>query len=255
MKKKLFYLLMIFPLIIGACSCNKFDLNTYKSAVDNYQKSTGFEYELTITTKVDGQDYYMMEESKNKYLLTTSGTVYDFASELKSYKIMTPENGPQSAPNLIYTLNRYYSGDENTFYTNEISNIDKKHKELNKSYEEKYNDVNSPYNTKNLVPIFEKKQLTGFKISDIESQKGYSTSMFTAAVPAFADSDDDITLYSVTMDDNFYFSTIEYSFSKVIKITVDGEEVETLKTTTYKYKFLNYNSDVEIVFPADLAGY
>ena len=168
---------------------------------------------------------------------------------------MTPTNGPESAPSLVYTWNRYYVGDENIFYTNEISNRDEKHKELDKSYEDKYSDINSPYNMNNLIPTFDSDQLTGFKISDIESKKGYSTSIFTAPVPGYIESDDEVTLYSVTMNDDFYFDTIEYAVTKTVKINIDGQETDAIQTTTYEYKFLRYTRDVEIAFPSDLAGY
>lgn len=245
MKKLLLMILMILPLVIvSGCSCNKFDLSTYESAVKNYNNSTGFEYELIVTTKVDGNDYYIREESKNKYLLTTTGVVYDFASELKSYKILTPANSPEGAPSLVYTLNRYYVGEENKFYTKEIAENSRELKSVeNVSYTDKYSDPTSPYNRANLVPVFSSADLGGFQISSIESKSGYSTSLFTAPVPSHLTSTEEVALYSVTMNKDFYFETIEF-------VVVNGAT-----TTTYQYKFLNFNSDVELVFPAELVSY
>lgn len=245
MKKILLMILMILPLaIISGCSCHKFDISTYESAVKNFNNSTGFEYELIVTTKVDGNDYYIREESKNKYLLTTTGAVYDFASELKSYKILTPANSPEGAPTLVYTLNRYYVGEQNKFYTKEIAENSRELKGVEEiSYSEKYSDENSPYHRNNLVPVFTSADLTGFQISNIEDKNGYSTSLFSAPVPSFMDSTEELALYSVTMNKDFYFDTIEF-------VVVNGAT-----TTTYQYKFLNFNSSVELVFPADLASY
>lgn len=245
MKKLLLMILMILPLVIvSGCSCNKFDLSTYESAVKNYNNSTGFEYELIVTTKVDGNGYYIREESKNKYLLTTTGVVYDFASELKSYKILTPENSPEGAPSLIYELYRYYVGEDNKFYTKEIAENSRELKNVeNISYTDKYSDITSPYNKANLVPVFASADLGGFQISNIEDKNGYSTSLFTAPVPSHLTSTEEVALYSVTMNKDFYFETIEF-------VVVNGAT-----TTTYQYKFLNFNSDVELVFPAELVSY
>ena len=244
MKKLLLVLFMIFPFMVGGCSCDSFSLSTYESAVKNFNNSTGFEYELTVTIRVEGQDYYMREESRNKYLLDTAGNVYDFSSELKSYKVLTPDNLPEGAPTLVYTYNRYYVGATNKFYENEIEgNVREEKRVYDKSYEEMYSDDNHVYNIKNLVPTFSKDELTGFQISDIEDQKGYSTSMFTAPVPSHIQCSEDVTLYGVTMNKNFYFHTIEF-------IVVNNDT-----TTTYEYRFLNYNSNVNIEFPANLANY
>ena len=69
MKKILLFILMAFPLIISGCSCDKFDINTYVKAVDNFKDSTGYEYTLKITTKVEGQENYVREDFHNKYIL------------------------------------------------------------------------------------------------------------------------------------------------------------------------------------------
>lgn len=243
MKKVLIILMMFIPLFISACSCNNFNLKTYETAVKNFNNSTGFEYELTITKKVEGQEYYEKEYSKNKYLLTPTGEVYDFASELKHYRIGAPLNGPEEDPYLEYTTERYYVGEENMFYTKVVEGVREMKDKQYISYEEKYSNLNNQYNIKNLVPVFKKDQLTGFKISSFEDKDGYSTSLFSAPVPSFLESDEETTLYSVTINKKFYFYTIEY-------VVIDGSD-----TTTYEYKFLNYNSKVSIDFPADLVNY
>ena len=234
---------MFFPIIISACSCDKFNLATYEKAVKNFNNSTGFEYTLTVTEKVEGQNYYTREEIENKYLLKTTGEVNNFSSSLKSYRIDTPENGPESAPSLEYTLYRYYVGETNKFYTREIAKNTEEKGYQSISYDEKYSDINSEYYSKNLVPVFVKNQVTGFSISNIEGKDGYSTSLFTAPVLSCFESDSEQTLYAVSMDDDFYFYTIEFAI-------VNGKT-----TTTYQYKFLNYNSDVNIDFPLDLVSY
>ncbi len=244
MKKIFTVITMIFTLLISACSCDKFDADTYERAVKNLKNSTGFEYKLTITTKTEGQSYYLKEESNNAYRLTTTGIVENFASTLKSYNISAPNNGPEGAPTLVYSLNRYYVGEENKFYIKEtaINSIENKKVE-SKKYEEVYNDINDKYNTANLVPTFSKEQITGFQISEIKGNKGYSRAVFTAPTPSFIESNEEVALYSVTMDKDFYFKTLE--------VYVVGEGV----SITYQYEFLNYNGDVEIVFPADLVNY
>ena len=52
-----------------------------------------------------------------------------------------------------------------------------------------------------------------------------------------------ISLEWVSLSTYFYFETIEF-------VVVNGAT-----TTTYQYKFLNFNSDVELVFPAELVSY
>lgn len=245
MKRILMAVVMVFTFIIGACSCDKFDISTYESAVKNFKNSTGFEYELIVTKKVEGQNYYVREESYNKYSLTTTGEVENFSSLLKSYTIATPDNGPEGAPTLVYTEENYYNGEENKFYFNKVParGMGEKGVKENITYEHVYNEANDPRNTKNLVPTFSKDELSGFQIANIESKKGYSSSVFTAPVPSFIESDEDVALYSVTMNKNFYFDTMEF-------YVVDGDT-----TTTYEYKFINYNSNVNVEFPADLANY
>lgn len=239
MKKVFAVITMIFAILISGCSCNKFDAYTYESAVKNLKHSTGFEYKLIITIKTEGQDYYLREESFNSYQLKTTGVVENFASILKCYNITSPKNGPEGAPSLIYSLTRHYVGEENKFY---IKENDQTNVAL-KSYEETYNDTNDKYNSNNLVPTFSKDQIAGFQISEIKGKKGYSSAVFTAPVPSFIESDEELALYSVTMDKDFYFKTLEF-------YVVDDDT-----TTTYQYEFTNYNSDVEIVFPENLKDY
>ena len=58
MKKVFTVVTLIFALLISGCSCDKFDIDTYGSAVKNLKNSTGFEYKLTVTIKTEGQGYY-----------------------------------------------------------------------------------------------------------------------------------------------------------------------------------------------------
>lgn len=243
MRKLLLGFILIFSFIIGGCSCDKFDIKTYESAVKNYKNSTGFEYRLTVTTKVENQNYYIREEIKNKFILKTTGEIYDFSSEQKSYQIMTPDNAPESAPSLIHTLNRYYRGEQNKFYTQEITNYREIKNVESISYENKYNDINSEYNFLNIVPVFSINDISQFKISDMSSKNGYSSASFVAPVLSCFESDVETISYEVTMNKNFYFHTIKY--------TIVSDDT----TTTYEYEFLNYNSKVDIKFPADLANY
>ena len=244
MKKIFLSILMIFPLLISACSCDKFDMGTYESAVKNHKNSTGFEYQLTVIIQKENQEYYVKEESSNAYMLSATGEVENFASKLKSYRINTPKEGTQGAPILVYTLNRYYVGEVNTFFTKESATNSVENKVAEQiSYENKYNDVDSPYNIRSVVPTFSNNQLSNFSITSIDEKKGYSLATFKSVTPAFAQSSEELTTYKVTMDNDFYFNTIEFS-------VIDGDT-----TTTYKYEFLNYNGGVNIIFPADLDTY
>lgn len=244
MKKVLTVITMIFALLISGCSCDKFDVDTYESAVKNLKNSTGFEYKLTVTIKEEDKDYYLKEESNNAYRLTTTGVVENFASTLKSYNISAPNNGPEGVPSLVYSLNRYYVGEENKFYVKKTAtnSIEDKKVEL-KTYEEVYSDIKDKYHMNNLFPVFSKDQITGFQISEIKGDKGYSKAVFTAPVPFFIESNEELALYSVTMDKDFYFKTIE------VYVVDDNISI------TYQYDFFNYNGDVEIIFPADLVNY
>lgn len=245
MKKILLFLLMVFPFMVGACSCDNFSLSTYESASKNFKDSTGYEYELVVTTEIDGQSYYTRDEYKNKYILKTTGEVYNFSSELKSYNVSNPTStSPSGSYSLAYTLHRYYVGEQEKFYTKVKEGNTPEVKAVEDiSYDAKYSDDNDKYNTKNLVPCFTKDQLTGFQISNASGKDGYSTAIFTAPVLSYLESDEDVTLYTVTIDKNAYFNEITF-------VVVKGA-----KTTTYEYKFLKFNSNVNIEFPADLANY
>jgi hypothetical protein len=236
---------MAIPLFISGCSCsNKFDINTYETAVKNYNNSTGFEYKLIVKIKQKDENKYTKKESLNKFVLTTTGEVYDFSSEMKTYEIPISSKGVEGDPQLKYTYNRYYVGDEGNFYTKEKVGTRKPTTAKETiSYEEKYNDLNDEYSVANLVPVFTKDQIINFSISPIKDQKGYSVATFTSMVPSFITNEDVMVNYEVKMDKNLYFSTINF--------TVEEEN----KTTTFEYSFYNFNSEVYISFPGDLGAY
>lgn len=242
-RKLLLILILICPLFINACSCDKFDHNTYKSAVKNFKNSTGLDYKLEVTTYTEGENGYLLEESTYKYQLTTTREVTNFASNIKMYQVISSEHGANSAPTKVYELNRYFVGEENAFYTNHLANVDNREKEYI-SYEEKY-DSESIYHIDNIVPVFEYEEISNFKIEKDSSKKGYSTVTFDAACLSYSEVEctEEVTSYKITIDKNYNFKKLEYTV------------VSNNKTIDYKYEFLNYNSDVEIVFPDDLANY
>ena len=239
MKKLLLIVLVLLFITVSGCSCNKFDISTYESAVKNINDSTGYEYTLTIVKKTQGSDSYEKYVYDNKYILKTTGEVYDFSSVLKKYQIDTTYSGAESAFDVKSTWNRYYVGDKKAFYESENSGVLQQDTNVD-SYETKYKDVNSEYNIKNLFPMFQKDSLSEFEISG--KKNGVSTATFYAPCPVYAKSDQEVILYTVTMDKDFYFSSIKFDL-------VDGE-----MTSTYEYEFLNYNSNVVINFPADLVS-
>lgn len=245
MKRKLFLIFaLICPFFVNACSCDRFDMKTYESAVRNYNNSTGIEYNLTVTEYTEGSNKYLLEESENKFVFSTTKVVLNFASTLKKYEVVSNDFGANSAPQKVYELNRYYKEETGKFYTNEIGqNIDNKVTE-GITYEDKYTE-NDAYHLNNLVPVFKSENISNFSIVKDENNKGYSIATFTAACPSVAECDEDkeMITYKVTMNKQFYFDKIEFT------------TVFENKTRTYEYKFLNYNSDVNIVFPNDLVNY
>ena len=244
MKKFLLAILMFFPLVCSSCSCHSFDLETYESAVTNFKNCTGLEYELTITTKVEDQLYYIKDEYKNKYVFSTTGKVIDFSSEMKRYKISTPLNSPEGTPMLMSTLNRYYVGEEGKFYIKTVEENSRENKNVEViTYEEKYAGEKDLYNSKNILPTFAGNDLGNFQIGDLETRDGYSTSIFNAPVPSYLTSTETSVLYSVTMDKDFFFDTVSF-------VVINGKTA-----TSYEYRFLNYNSAVTIRFPQDLGSY
>lgn len=244
MKKILLALLMFIPLCLTGCGCNKFDINTYSSAVKNFKNSTGYEFKLVVTTKEAKKDYYLKEESVNKYVISTTGKVTGFFSELKEYKILTYTNGPDVFPSSpSYTLNRYYKGEINKFYFNERIEQSKDIQEVKPiSYEDKYNDVTSRYYLENVVPVFSKEIVSKFNIAKL-GKGGSSIATFEASCPAYLKCDNEVIEYSVSIDRNFYFSKIEFSV------------VSGAVTKEFKYEFTNYNSDVKISYPSELENY
>ena len=245
MKKLLLAILMIFPLFVSACSCDKFDLSTYESAVKNFNKSTGFEYKLKITTKTQGASSYKREESYNKYLLTTEGNVYDFASEIKDFKIPVDSNGIEGNPRPERTVNRYYVGVTRTFYTKIKEGVSAPSTSVahDTTYDDIYSEDSNRHNINNLVPTFTKDEITDFHITKLEGSKGYSIAMFKAPAPSYIEYNGEKIEYTVVMDKSFCLDTIVFA-------VVNGTT-----TTEYEYTFYNFNNDVNIEFPADLASY
>jgi len=245
MKRKiLLVLLLICPFFINACSCDKFNIQTYASAVRNYNKSIGMDYKLTVTTYTEGSNIHVLEESYNKFEFNTAREVLNFASEMNKYEILTDDYGINSAPQKVYELNRYYVGDSGKFYTNEVAHNNDFKQIDNVTYEQKY-DVNSVYHINNLVPVFKTEDVANFSIIKDKSHKGYSIATFSAACPSTVSCDEDkeVITYKVTIDKEFYFSKIEFT------------TVFENKTIEYKYEFNEFNSDVEIIFPNDLVNY
>jgi len=240
MKKILLILMLICPLFVQGCSCDKFDINTYTSAVKRYNDSTGIEYKLTVTTKTEGENEYKLEESTNKYIFSTTKEVKNYSSILREYKVVTNEYGTNSAPLPVSTLERYYKRENTTFYTNDVTRNEKTAETI--TYEEKY-DEDSKYNVFNLVPVFDSRNIANFSIVKDKKRSGYSIATFDAACPIISPCAEDITTYTVYMDKYYNFNKIEFT-------TTDG-----IVTTTYKYEFYKYNSDVKIEFPSDLGNY
>ena len=239
MKKVLLSIFLMFIVVVSGCSCDKFSISTYQNAVKNFKESTGFEYELTITTEVKDQNYYNKDLYDNKYILTTVGKVSKFSSILKEYKISNPSSlFPSGNYELMSSLTRYYY--DNKFYTKaKEGSAPETIKREQTTYEEKFSDLNDAMNVKNIVPLFENKDISQFKISGIKGKKGQSKATFVAAVPNFIESSEETTEYTVTMNKNLNFTSL--------KFVVINEDV----TTTYEYKFGNYNSKVSIDLPSD----
>ena len=139
-------------------------------------------------------------------------------------------------------MKRYYVGETQKFYTNESSSVRDERQVEEITYEDKYDEL-SMYNVNNLVPVFEKEYVSNFKIEELDGD-GNSKATFLAACPTYSDCNvNGVVSYTITMDENFYFKSIEFS-------VVNGE-----KTINYTYKFYKYNSKVEIQLPSDLETY
>jgi hypothetical protein len=73
------------------------------------------------------------------------------------------------------------------------------------------------------------------------------------------DCDGGVITYKVTIDNDFYFKSIDFVCEKSFEETVfvDGE-VKTekyIKRSTYSYVFNKYNSEVVVEYPLDLIDY
>lgn len=257
-KKVLSVALIIFTFFVNACSCNKFDVDTYVSAVKNFNNSTGFSYELTITTETVGEKKYYVEESEHKYRVTPTRVVENFASEIKKYEISTDSFTGNGAPVKIYELNRYYKGQEGKFYISETYGNNGKREVENTTYENKYGS-DSMYNLKNLIPTFSKEFISDFNIEKHSDKRGYSVATFNAACPSYLECSGKVITYKVVINKQFYFDSIEFTFQNKEQESngVNGENTGDITVTnvSYKYTFHEYNGDVEIVFPNDLVNY
>lgn len=232
---------LVLSIFLQACSCDRFDMDTYNSAVKNYTNSIGLDFDITVRTVTEGSNVELLEESQYKYQLTTTRGVKNFASTIKKYEIITTNYGANGDPVKVYELNRYFKEETQKFYINENAVVSNRKVE-NVTYEEKY-DTSSIYHLNNIVPVFTKENMANFKIVKDDSKKGYSIATFDAVCPTAFECGSEIINYTVTMDKDFYFSKIEFA-------VVNGN-----KTSSYTYKFNKYNSYVEIVFPNNLNSY
>lgn len=245
MKKVLLFICLTFSLVINGCSCNKFDISTYESAVENFKDSRRYSFELTVTKEIKDQPYYTKDVYENMYMFTTTGAVNNFSSVLKSYKITNPTStSPSGNYELFSTVSRYYVGVENNFYTKVKEGVAPEIKNKRYiSYEENFADSKNIFNINNIVPLFEAESLNNFKISGSKNKKGYSEATFTAPIANFVESEAETATYSLIINKDFYFKTIKF-----VVVT------ETVKLT-YEYNFKAYNNTVNIEFPADLINY
>lgn len=255
LKKILMILLLVFPFCISACSCDKFDIETYITATNYYTNSTAVSYKLTKVTETTNENIKLKEEGTYAYEYTSTKNVLNFASIIKKYEIEVKSDGSNGNPNLVFQLDRYYK--ENKFYSKDAIN-DKRNVE-NITYEEKY-DEDSEYFYNNLVPIFAKSNIKDFKIVKEGTKKGYSVATFSAPCPLTSECDGGDIVYTITIDRDFYLNKIEFTTIKTIEEAKEATETTpfvaaVVKTTKYTYEFNGFNSDVKIEFPADLANY
>ena len=242
MKKNIFLsFFLTFVLLVSGCSCDKFSIDTYNSAVKNYMNSTMLDFSLDITTITEGSNILLSEESTYKFELTTTRKVENFASTIRKYETATNAYGPNGDPQPVYESNRYFKKDTQKFYVYVDSSITDTDS-FDTTYEQQY-DENSIYHINNIVPTFDEDEIKDFNIVKDKSKKGYSIATFKSVCPAAFECSSETVTYTVTMDKDFYFSKIEF-------VIENGK-----KTSTYVYKFNNYNNDVEIVFPGDLDTY
>lgn len=242
MKNKLLLVLTLMVCVfVSACSCNKFDIDTYESAVKNYKNSIGVDYNLVITKVTEGSNRVISIESTNVYEFEFSPNkvVKNFASTTKTYVTMTSSVAANGDPEKVDEYSRYYVGSAGLFHTY-IPSINGNQSE-NKSYEEKYNST-SEYHIDNMIPAFYEKNISDFNIEADKGSKGYSIATFKAPSPSYLISDDEIIEYKVTINKDSYFSKIEYTV------------VEGTTTSTYVYSFNKYNNDVKVDFPSYVLG-
>ena len=238
MKNKI---LLVFTLIISifvsACSCDKFDVSTYTSAVKNYKESIGVDYDLVVTKTVKGSDKITSTESSNVFEFTANRKVKNFASTTKVYEIVTSNVSANGDPEKINEFSRYFIDNTQQFHT--IFPMINNRKAENITYEDKY-DITSEYHLDNLIPMFSKDQISSFDIKENKSKDGHSIATFVAACPVFANCSKDTTKYTVYIDRDYYFTKIEF------------DAVSDKETSSFVYTFNKYNSDAKVVFPSDL---
>lgn len=254
-KKVLSILLIIFTLFVNACSCDNFNVDTYLSAVKNFNNSTGFSYELIVTSETEGENKYYLEEGIHQYRVTPTRIVENFLSEMKKYEISKDNLSGNGAPVQIYELNRYFKGEEGKFY---VEDNNRKYPPEETTYENLYKN-DSRYNLNNLIPTFSKDFIGDFNIEEHSNKDGYSVATFKATCPVGVKCTDEIVSYKVVINKRFYFDSIEFSFYSKEETSqiVNGQNVTSTIVTkyTYQYTFHAYNGDVKISFPDDLVNY
>lgn len=241
MKKVFLSVLALFCVLLSGCSCDKFDVDTYNASVRNYNNASGISYDLVIITSDEGSSIKYQENLSNVFEFTPTRDVTNYSSVYKKYEITTSNSGIDSAPVLVYTMHRYYVGETNSFYTKEKTTIENTSKETI-SYEEKYSLTNEKDNKNNLVPVFNEEDVRNFDIEK-DGKNGDSVATFTASVPVYIPSDNEVTTYTVRMNDKSYFTTIEFTI------------VNGTSTSTYKYTFYSYNSESVVQFPENFSDY
>ena len=242
MRKIFTIAIMFFMLFVNGCSCHKFDEYTYITASNNYLNSVGLDFTLTISNRVAGAPSYESEVALVKYELSTTREVINFYSKKTGYTTVDTGHGAMGAPVSVYEKNHYYVGSENKIYevthSVEVDNTTT----YEQSYEQYYNKETELYNINNIVPVLDIEHITAFNIEAMEEKDGYSKATFTAPAPAFATSESELIQYTVVMDRDFYFSSIDFT-------VVNGET-----STTYSYVFNGYNSNVVLEFPTNLGN-
>lgn len=235
MKKVLLSFFLMFTILLSGCSCNRFDIDAYTSAVKNYENSYGFEYKLIVTTIEEGVNKITSAETNTTFEFTTTKEVKNFASTTKTYEIATSNVGANGDPELVYEISRYYVGNTGKFHTI-IPSINKRDVE-DITYEEKYNE-SSEFHLSNLIPIYSKENISNFNMEE-DNDVGVGT--YKAACPSTLTCSEEIITYKVIVNKDYYFDRIEFT-------VVNGK-----KSSTYVYTFTKYNDAAKVLFPSNLS--